>query len=365
MGIYVHVPFCASKCAYCDFYSVPRAELADAWLVALEKEMRLRANENGASPSTIYIGGGTPSQLTSTQFGRLMSILPEPLPGAEVTIEANPDDVTPELISAWRHAGVNRVSMGVQSMVDSELKLIGRRHDARGAVEAYNFLRQGGIDNISLDLIYGLPGQTLESWQYSLDRLMELHPEHLSAYMLSYEQGTRLWAMRQAGKVKETDEDTELEMYSRLCQTLAANGYEHYEISNFALPGRRAVHNSSYWEGKPYLGLGPGAHSWDGTVRRANPGNLKSYIENLSNGSTFFEIEEETSADRFNDLILISLRRKEGLDLAQVPPEFQKQFYKNFRLVPGRNVVIKDNRLIIPEEHWPVSDAIIRTLLVD
>lgn len=365
MAIYVHVPFCRSKCAYCDFYSMPRKDLADRYVGSVAREMQLRAVENGSIPDTIYIGGGTPSQLTDKQFVRLMSALPAPLAGAEVTVEVNPDDVTDGLVAVWRACGVNRVSMGVQSMVDAELSLIGRRHTAADVEKAYLKIRDGGISNISLDLIYGLPRQTVSTWQYSLDRLLALNPEHISAYMLSYEPGTRLWAMRASGKITETDEDTELEMYRRLCRTTDRAGYEHYEISNFALPGRRAVHNSSYWQGKPYLGLGPGAHSWDGTMRRYNPTSLKKYIDTLESGRCFCETEAESAADRTNNLIMVSLRRREGLDTSLIPECYRDEFAHNLSHISPHLIQINHNGVIIPEEHWPVSDAIIRELFVE
>ena len=364
MAIYVHIPFCKSKCYYCDFYSLPRTQLADSFVEAVGNEWQLRRDEAGTQADTIYIGGGTPSQLTAAQFARLMSFLPVPLAGAEVTVEANPEDVTAELIDAWRACGVNRVSMGVQSMVDSELAAVGRRHDAAGAARAYDLLRRGGIDNISLDLIYGLPGQTPETWQRSLDALTDMQPEHISAYMLSYEQGTRLYAMRSTGKVRETDEDVLLDMYARLCGTLAYRGYEHYEISNFARPGRRAVHNSSYWKNKPYIGLGPGAHSWDGRVRRANPHSLSGYLDSLSKGKVFYETEEETETDRLNDMIMVSLRTSQGLELSKIPPRFRADFDANLKLIPAGDIVSDGVRIVIPEDRWLVSDATIRTLLV-
>ena len=364
MAIYVHIPFCKSKCYYCDFYSLPRTQLADRYVEAAAREWRLRRDENGADADTIYIGGGTPSQLTAAQFGRLMSFLPAPLPGAEVTVEANPEDVTPELVAAWRRWGVNRVSMGVQSMVDSELAAVGRRHSAAGAVRACDILRKGGIGNISLDLIYGLPGQTSGSWQRSLDAVTALRPEHISAYMLSYEPGTRLYAMRSVGKVRETDEDTLLDMYARLCRTLADNGYGHYEISNFALPGRHAVHNSSYWQNKPYIGLGPGAHSWDGRVRRANPHSLTGYLDSLAQGKVFYETEEETETDRLNDMIMVSLRTSRGLDLSKIPARHRAAFNAGLSRIPIGDIILDNARLYIPEDRWLVSDATIRDLLL-
>ena len=288
-GVYVHIPFCASRCSYCDFFSTLKLpQTGEAYVEAVVAEARLRCAElRGEAVRTLYMGGGTPSQLPLPLLERLLAGLGEVIDLGSVeefTVEANPDDVTPQWSAAVKALGVNRVSMGVQSFEDPILRAIGRRHTARQAVEAVNALRQAGIDNISIDLIYGLPGQTVASWARSVEEAIALEPQHISAYGLTYEEGTRLWRQRESGEVVEVPEEQCLEMYRTLVEMLAAAGYEHYEISNFALPGYHSRHNSSYWDETPYLGLGSAAHSYDGAVRRYNPADLQEYIATIASG---------------------------------------------------------------------------------
>lgn len=307
-GLYVHIPFCVAKCAYCDFYSGPlRLFEAESYARALTRELKARRNEVGEF-QTVYIGGGTPSTMPPELLAPFLALAP-----GERTVEVNPEDVTPDYARRLLRAGANRVSMGVQSLVDSELRAVRRRHDAARAVDAFHSLRAEGFRNISLDLIYGLPGQTLDSWRYSLDGVLELGPEHLSAYMLSYEPGTLLYSRLERGEIAETDEDTLCAMYDLLCSRSREAGFGHYEISNFAQPGLEARHNSAYWDMTPYLGLGPGAHSFDGRVRRYVPADLKTY---LAAPEKVAKVEEETDAERHNDVVMTALRTARGLDAA-------------------------------------------------
>ncbi|MDE6396764.1 MAG: radical SAM family heme chaperone HemW [Muribaculaceae bacterium] len=368
-GLYIHVPFCHAKCWYCDFYSVADASGTDRYVQALEREWTLRNNEiNQDELTTIYFGGGTPSILSERHLWSIGEWLPVSEKIVEATIEVNPEDVSPEKISQWkRNLRVNRVSMGIQSLVDEELKAVGRRHSVAEALEAVNMLRREGINNLSLDLIYGLPGQTLDSWKESLNKIMAVRPEHLSAYMLSFEPGTRLHTRLMLGKIKETDEETMLAMYDTLCEAARANGYNHYEISNFALPGFEARHNSAYWTGAPYLGLGPGAHSFDGQVRRENPRNFRAWCEALSDSRSAATIEEESEADKVNDFIMVSLRTSKGLRLKDIPSKYHKAVLGSAsRLTENRLLIDKESmRLYIPESGWPVSDGTIASLFVD
>ncbi len=311
-GIYVHIPFCASRCAYCDFFSTLKLEQAGAFYVeALIAEARLRRDELRGEPiKTLYLGGGTPSQLPVALLRRLVAGLRgifDLFGLEEFTVEANPDDVTPEWCAALPPLGVNRVSMGVQSFQDDILRAIGRRHTAQQAVEAVARLREAGIRNISIDLIYGLPGQTVESWTDSVRQAIALKPQHISAYGLTYEEGTRLWQQRERGEVIEVPEEQCIEMYRILVDTLQAAGYEHYEISNFALPGYHSRHNSSYWDDTPYLGLGAAAHSYDGAVRRYNPADLQEYIDKITAGAPAYEQEELTQRERDDERVMLGL----------------------------------------------------------
>ncbi|MDE5915376.1 MAG: radical SAM family heme chaperone HemW, partial [Duncaniella sp.] len=265
MKLYIHVPFCHSKCAYCDFYSTPRKEWMEAYTDALINEWHVRSETFEEAVDTLYFGGGTPSSLPPQLFKRIIDALDlDPRLLREATVEANPEDVTADWVRfIVNETPLRRVSMGIQSFDDSELHTVGRRHTAARAIEAVETLRAEGIANISCDLIYGLPGQDMKSWERSLSTLTGLRPEHISAYLLSYEPGTRLSVMLDQGKITETPDEVVEAMYALLCETTAKEGYRHYEISNFALPGKEAIHNSSYWDGSPYIGLGPGAHSWD------------------------------------------------------------------------------------------------------
>lgn len=362
-GVYVHVPFCHSKCAYCDFYSIANTKRLSDYAEALAREWCARRCELGGEDiRTIYFGGGTPSLLPAETLMAISSLLPREHV-REFTIEVNPEDVNPTAVARWMECGVNRVSMGVQSLVDDELRAVGRRHSASDAVAAVNCLRSGGISNISCDLIYGLPGQTISSWDYSVSRLLDLGIDHLSAYNLSFEPGTRLYLQLQRGLVKEADEETVEEMYRLLCRRASSSGMAHYEISNFAMPGRESAHNSSYWTGVPYLGLGPGAHSLssDG-VRRYVPSDLKAY---LSEPETAAIIDEESAIDRINDRILIGLRTAAGLPL-EVVAAYRDEILTKAEQFIRRGLLVRDEEsLFIPEEHWLVSDSIIRELFVE
>lgn len=321
-GIYIHVPFCASRCIYCDFYSTTLRGKGAQYVEALAKEMKERREYLGQEAiRTIYLGGGTPSQLGDALIRNILNELQlhfDLTNVTEITMEANPDDI---------HEGqdwgrVNRVSMGVQSMVDNELRLLNRRHDAAQVRQAVATLRQGGIGNISLDLIYGLPTQTLESWEYSIDELLKLRPEHISAYNLSIEEGTHLSRLVERGELRPADDELCLEMAAMLRQKLHMAGYEQYEISNYSLPGYHSRHNSAYWDQTPYLGLGPGAHSYDG--QRCRSWNLPRIVQYL-NGVREAEHEELSDTDLYNERLMLGLRTRRGAPLLPQMPQAELQ----------------------------------------
>lgn len=326
-GVYVHVPFCRRRCIYCDFYTVgERLAVWGDYVSAVLVEARERLHPSmSAGIDTIYIGGGTPSLLPEAEFRRLAEGLLE-LTGnvTEFTVEVNPDDVTPGLVSVWRESGVNRISMGVQSLVDAELRVIGRRHDASRAREAYEVLRRG-FDNVSLDLMFGLPGQTLDSLRKSVEGIITMSPEHVSVYSLMYEERTALTRLRDEGRIAEQSEQASADMFRMLSEMLAGAGYEQYEISNYAKPGFQSRHNSAYWQGTPYIGLGPGAHSYDGDrLRTENPPDLRAYLNYWGKGVGELPAESETLGDDElrEEMIMTRLRTREGLDLA----EFSRRF---------------------------------------
>jgi oxygen-independent coproporphyrinogen-3 oxidase len=286
IGVYVHIPFCETKCPYCDFNTYSGIErLIPVYVDALCEELHRWANlfpEHGAR--TVFFGGGTPSYLPAKDLKQVMAALTCGFPlerDAEVTLEANPGDVTPERAAGWLEAGFNRVSMGVQSFDDGLLVLLGRRHTAAQAVEAFSVLRSAGFENRSLDLIFGLPQQTMQQWQDSLDQTLELAPNHVSLYGLQIEQGTPLEAFVRTGKVPRPDDDLAADMYLAAREKLASAGFRHYEISNWALPGMESRHNLNYWRNEPYLGVGPGAHSSMLGHRFANMKSPRWYVRSL------------------------------------------------------------------------------------
>lgn len=375
-GVYVHIPFCASRCSYCDFFST--LQLADAgspYVEAVVAEARLRRGELcGAQVKTLYLGGGTPSQLPLPLLSRLVDGLRQALDLSvveEFTVEANPDDVTPEWCRAVAALGVNRVSMGVQSFEDPILRLIGRRHTARLAMDAVANLREAGINNISIDLIFGLPGQTVPSWTASVEQAIALKPQHISAYGLTYEEGTRLWHQRERGEVVEVPEEQCLEMYRILVDELQAAGYEHYEISNFALPGYHSRHNSSYWDDTPYLGLGAAAHSYDGKVRRWNPHDLHQYMDKVLAGELACELEELSRSERYDERVMLGLRTARGVDVERLRMDFGDEAWRYFireatgHVEAGNLRVTEGGRYVLTRDGIMLSDSIIRDLMWD
>lgn len=375
-GVYVHIPFCASRCSYCDFFSTLRLdEVGHDYVEALIAEARLRKAElNGKPVKTLYMGGGTPSQLPLPLLARLIDGLKATLDlnaVQEFTLEANPDDVTPEWSAAVRALGVNRVSMGVQSFQDAVLRLVGRRHTARQAIDAVASLRHAGIDNISIDLIYGLPGQTLETWAESVRQAVDLRPQHISAYGLTYEPGTRLWQQRECGEVVEASEDQYLDMYRILVGMLRVAGYEHYEISNFALPGYRSRHNSSYWNETPYLGLGAAAHSYDGTMRRSNPADLCGYIRRITSGQPACQVEDLAWWERYDERVMLGLRTADGVDAHRLRSDFGDKAWAHFvsearrHIDAGNMICTDDGRYILTSEGIVLSDSVMRDLMWD
>ena len=319
-GIYIHVPFCQGRCIYCDFYSTTEGEeWKSRYVDALLAELRMRRDELPlARVHSIYIGGGTPSQLPARALSAILNEVCRLYPvdsDAEVTVEANPDDVTPEWLAALSHTPVNRLSMGVQSFDDALLRLIRRRHTAQQAVCAVEQAARHGISNVSIDLIYGLPTQTMEQWQADVRQALALDVQHLSAYSLSYEEGTPLWRMLEQGRIEEADEELSLCMYEHLIDSTRAAGFTHYEISNFCRPGRHSQHNSAYWHGVPYLGFGPGAHSYDGMrTRRWNLSDLKGYVQ-AAGSMPPHQSEVLTDDELYDETVMTRLRTSEGLSL--------------------------------------------------
>lgn len=371
-GIYIHIPFCKKRCIYCDFYSSTDNRLVDKYIDALCIEIESRLHEiDKNNITTIYIGGGTPSQLSATQLGEIINFIKSKIDFSlieEFTIEVNPDDVTYDYIKECITFGINRVSMGIQSFVDEELKIINRRHDSSQAIKAIETIKSAGISNISIDLIYGLPLQTIESWIYSARKAIEMNVPHISCYNLSYEEGTTLYKMRDMGEIKECDEDTCIEMYDILVKMLADADFEHYEISNFAKRGYYSRHNSNYWNLTPYLGLGASAHSFDGSIRRYNPSSIQKYTSNISESSIAYEEEQETLYEQFNEYIMINLRTMWGVNTQKVKTIFGEELRNHLikysrRFIESGDLKEKENTIVLSEKGIMLSDYIIRTLM--
>lgn len=371
-GIYIHVPFCKTRCAYCDFFSTTLHDMKSRYVDALCQELVMRRNYLHDTPiGTLYFGGGTPSQLSESDFHSIFNQI-EKVYGLEaceeITLEANPDDLTDDYVEMLTTLPFNRISMGIQTFHEPTLQLIGRRHTAQEAIEAVHRCQQQGFTNISIDLIYGLPGETLEQWKENLLMAFSLKVQHISAYHLTYEQGTRLWQMLQRKEICEVDEDTSVELFRILCEEMQKAGYEHYEISNFALPGYRSRHNSAYWHEVPYLGCGPGAHSFDGDSREWNVSSLPKYIEALEQGQRNYEQETLDKDTRYNEFIMTRLRTCEGFSLNDLQQRFG-QAYHDYCLhlaTPYMRqglLLQKENTLRLSREGIFVSDDIISDLM--
>lgn len=325
-GIYIHVPFCKTRCVYCDFYSTTRGDLKRRYIDALCDELTMRRDYLQGEPvRTVYFGGGTPSQLEEEDFRQVFDTLSN-IYGLdaceEITLEANPDDLTEEYVAMLRRLPFNRLSMGIQTFDDATLRLLNRRHDARQAIEAVGRCRRHGFQNISIDLIYGLPGETDERWSRDLQQAVALDVEHISAYHLTYEEGTPLYRMLQAHRVEEVDEDSSVRFFTTLMDTLSTAGYEHYEISNFCKPGLHSRHNTSYWQGITYLGCGPSAHSFDTSSREWNIPSLEKYISAIESKNRLYEKEKLSLTTRYNEYIMTALRTRRGIDLPTLTTRF-------------------------------------------
>ena len=329
-GIYIHIPFCRSRCTYCGFYSTTGLDLRQRYVDAVCRELSIR----GTEASTIYLGGGTPSQLTIQQLRQIFEALyiyNKVEKDTEVTIEVNPDDITEEFAKALTTLPVNRISMGIQTFDDQRLRFLRRRHNSDQAVNAVKTLRHAGFQNISIDLMYGFPDETLDEWMSDLCQAIALNVEHISTYCLMIEEDTPLYQQFQQGHIVEPDEELERQMYEVLIDQLQTAGYEHYEISNFARTGYRSRHNSSYWTGIPYIGIGAAAHSYDLKSRSWNVADIHQYIEGMERGERVYEEEVLDDDTRYNDTITVALRTKEGINLSQLTKEYHDYLIKNAR----------------------------------
>ncbi len=371
-GIYIHIPFCKSRCIYCGFYSTTLLDLRKKYINAVCREMELRKNYIREPFSTIYLGGGTPSLLDEAELTKLFLYINNVYDvdrNAEITMECNPDDITPEFTNMLSRLPINRVSMGAQTFADSRLRLLHRRHNSDEVKHAVKLLREAGIKNISIDLMFGFPDESLSQWKEDISAALALNVEHISAYSLMYEEDTPLWKMLDTGKVKEIDEELSLTMFKELVCQLTDAGYEHYEISNFARPGYRSRHNSSYWHQVPYIGLGAAAHSFDLNSRQWNVANLKLYIEEINNGIIPMEREELDNDTTFNDIITTALRTSDGIDLNAMETRLGKRYRNTLISAAGKHIEqglleIRHDRLRLTAEGIFISDMVMSDLMI-
>jgi oxygen-independent coproporphyrinogen III oxidase len=330
-GIYIHIPFCKKLCYYCDFYHIASTGNQDAFFNALKKEATLRKDYAGnETVSTIYFGGGTPSVCPVKDLEAILEHLYRLFPiddNSEITIELNPDDVTPEYLKGLSKIGINRVSLGIQSWRDSDLRMLNRRHDSAGAAYALSETFIAGFENVTIDLIYGIPGMSLTDWASNLDLSFSYNITHLSAYHLTIEPGTVFGKMRDKNLISEIEEEESASQFNMLIEKAEAAGFIPYEISNFGKEGYFSRHNSNYWKQVPYIGLGPSAHSFNGYSRQWNVRNLQSYIKSVTAGTKYYESEELDNKTCFNEYIMTSLRTMWGIDLEYLEKVFEKEGY--------------------------------------
>ena len=372
-GIYIHIPFCKKLCFYCDFYHVVSHDDNSLFIDALLKEALLRKDYLGDEPvSTIYLGGGTPSVFSVKDLVTILDQIKKLFTVAEdceVTIELNPDDVNETYMEGLKNLNINRISLGIQSWRDTDLKLLNRRHDSARAVKALKETLNAGFKNVTIDLIYGIPGMSLKDWESNLDFTFSFDIKHLSAYHLTFEPGTVFGKMLKKGDISEIDEEDSAAQFNLLIEKAESAGFIHYEISNFAKPGYFSIHNSNYWKQVSYLGLGPSAHSFNGYTRQWNVRDLKGYIKSVNEGKSFFESEKLDVKKRFNEYIMTSLRTMWGIDLDYIEGMFEKEGYDYVINLSGkfRNyglMKLEKNSLVLTNQGKLISDNIISEFMM-
>lgn len=366
-GLYLHVPFCEKKCSYCDFYSIESMTHIERYTDVLLQEIALRKHQyDGTSITSVFFGGGTPSLLTPEAIGRINQALrsaTDIADDAEWTMECNPGTVTLERLEAYRAAGINRLSFGVQSFTASELEFLDRIHDAHQAEQAMALARSAGFDNVNMDLMFAVPGQTIDTLTHNLERMIALAPDHISAYSLIYEQGTPLYTKLKKGLVQPLPEETDVAMYKLVIETLRSAGYEQYEVSNFAKPSRRCRHNLTYWHAEHYLAFGPSAHGFIGNTRYWNKRSLTAWMDDVGKGILPEANREELSNEDLLAEFLFLHLRADGIPLETVQQRFGIDLRNN--LQPNLNYWIEEgfiedtnNVLHLTAEGYRVCDEL-------
>lgn len=366
-GLYIHIPFCESRCIYCDFYSTTQEAQQDRYVEALCQELRMRHSELSEPLHTIYLGGGTPSRLSRENLHKIFQSISTCFEielqnsDMEITMECNPDDITPRLFEGLP---INRVSMGIQTFDDARLRFLHRRHTAQQAVQAVEMVRHAGIDNISIDLIFGFPKQQTAQWLDDIERALALGVPHISAYNLMYEEGTPLYKQLCEGKVQEVDEEVAIEMFRLLISRLTQAGYEHYEISNFALPGKRSRHNGNYWNDTPYIGLGASAHSYIYPHRSWNVAHLLRYMKSIEQGTLPLEQETIDETTHYNDTITTALRTSQGIALEKLSATFRSILLRHAQpYIERGDLQLADGHLRLTEKGIFISNLIMSDLM--
>jgi len=373
-GIYIHIPFCKQACHYCNFHFSTSLRLKDELIDALTREIELRHTYlAGSHLDSIYFGGGTPSLLERSELEKIFSTLSKYYSWdsqTEITLEANPDDLSTAKIKDLKAGGINRLSIGIQSFMEKDLLFMNRAHNAQEAEWCIKAVQDAGFSNISTDLIYGSPSTSDRDWIRNIEKMITFDVPHISAYCLTVETGTALHHFVQSGKVQPVDEQKAEKQFNILMQNLRSNGYDHYEISNFGKPNHYAVHNTNYWMGIPYLGIGPGAHSFDGQSTRSwNIAHNPKYIAAIQNGELPNESETLTAKDRYNEHLLIRLRTKWGIDLKILKndyPSYAVNLHTKIQpFLLNNDVIIKDEKIILTDQGKHFADRIAMELFAD
>ncbi len=372
--IYLHIPFCKQKCSYCNFHFSTSFNLKDEMLLAIKKEIGLRKDElENKTIKSLYLGGGTPSVLSVDEIKSLIDEFQKYFSfdnNIEITLESNPDDLNKNFLKELSQTEVNRLSIGTQSFFDEDLRLMNRAHNASEAESSIKCAQDFGLENISIDLIYGSPTSNFEIWKENLDKTIELQVPHVSSYALTVEPKTALEKWIENGKVPAPEEMEQNQEFHYMSDFLKKNGFDHYEISNFGKPGFHSKHNSAYWKSEPYLGIGPSAHSYNGSLERSwNMASNPLYIKNINQNIIPKETEILLQKDRFNEMMMIGLRTIWGVDLNKVNQNFSSEIIDYFNKESNSKIedgllTIENNHLKIPEKHWFLADGIASDLFM-
>ncbi len=373
-SIYIHIPFCKQACRYCDFFFTISLKYLDEYVDRLVEEIELRSRVHGrAELSTLYLGGGTPSLLSEAHLEKIISSLlrfHNFRDLAEWTIECNPNDMNVGRLSHLLSLGFNRLSVGIQSFLDSDLVSMRRSHHAKQSSDSVHVASEVGFKNISMDLIYGLPGQNPRHWEENIEKALSLPISHISAYHLTFEPGTVFDHWRKKGRLIPVQEEESVKQFTILRKILIAQKFDHYELSNFARPGLRSEHNMIYWSGLPYMGFGPSAHSYDGNNRSWNPSSLKGYMDGIREGKNISETEQLTIKEKYHDYLITSLRTKWGCDPEHLEKQFGLYYRKHFEkraqsFLDEGKLYNRNGRPAIHPDSWLITDLILRELFVD